>query len=331
MPLTGKVGRHLPRIDSAANTILDEMRRLIVDWLKAGEDDAKLDMRMDLRTNLDLQQVGTCTWLYDNPTFKAWHNATSNAAVWYHAGPGAGKTILSSVLTKYLQDQGLKTAYFFYSFNDPSRRKAITAIRSLALQLLTQSDTIPDSVLRLYETEVANRTFTLRDHHTIALVLQALLKQSSRIHVILDGLDECYDRSLMRDIFVQLMSAETYGLVKWFFTSRNEPDLRSMTRQVGASEIVPSPKVIMGDIKKYLQDHMAGDHSIVCIDQWTTASEGNFLWIHLMLRILTGMDLTCDEDIEEELEKFPKGLTGCYLRSLQQLSLRSKQHQELAR
>ena len=51
----------------------------------------------------------------------------------------------------------------------------------------------------------------------------------------------------------------------------------------------------------------------------------------VVVQVLEGEGLTCDEEIQEELEKFPKDLTGWYLRSLQQLSARSAQQQELAR
>jgi hypothetical protein len=252
--------------------------------------------------------------------------------VWYNAGPGAGKTILSSALVKDLEAKGLAVVYYFFSFNDPTKRKPITALRSLALQLLAQTKDVPEKVVKLYETDAASSVFTLRDPYTAVVVVQALLKQIEKVHVILDGLDECYDRPAVSKIVSQLASATTYGLVKWFYTSRIEPDFRSFIVRTGAKEIVSSPELINQDIRKYLEHHVSdGSLEDCCVDHWVTASEGNFLWIHLMLSILSGKDLTCEEDIEEELAKFPKGLAGCYLRSLEQLALRSEKQQDLAR
>ena len=309
------------------------MRRSIVDWIRAGQDDVKLDARMHLREGLNNHHVGTCTWLYKDPTFKNWYFADINESIWYHAPPGAGKTILTSVLATYLQEQGSKIAYFSYSFNDPYRKETISAIRSLALQVLAHTDSIPDKVMKIYETEMANYSFTLRDVYTAVDVLQALLRQVSRIHVIVDGLDECSDSSLMSSKFAQLMKADTLGIVKWFLTSRdNDQRVQFLAQQVGANEMVPDSRVIMGDIRIYLQSHLlASGHVDSCVDHWTTASEGNFLWISLTLDTLMGTDLTCDEDIEEELKRFPKGLTGYYLRTLEKLSYRSNRQQELAR
>jgi hypothetical protein len=281
---------------------------------------------------MELHHPGTCTWIQEDPTFKDWYVTKLNTALWYHAGPGSGKTVLSSVLIKHLQEQHLNTIYFFFSFDDPRRRKLINALRSLSLQLLTQSGAIPDQVIKLYETDLLHNVSTLQDHHTAVLVLQAFLKQSSRVHIILDGLDECHDSSKMAGAFVNLISTATYGISKWFFTSRDEQEIRSIAQQVGATEIVPSVTAVISDIRKYAEDHTAGGKlPRGCVDCWTAASQGNFLWINLILKILMGMDLTCDEDIEEELDAFPKGLSGCYIRTLKQLSIRPQKHQELAR
>ena len=287
---------------------------------------------MHIQKGLDLHQNGTCTWIYEDPSFKDWYNADKKKTIWYHADAGAGKTVLSSVLSKYLEEQGLKTAYFSYSFSDPYRREPISAIRSLALEVLKQTDTVPDKVLSLYETEMANFALTLRDLNVAIAVLQALLKQTSQIHVIADGLDECLDTSIMSRAFAQLVSADTLGIVIWFLTSRHDYFAQNLAKQVNAIEMIPGSKVIMGDIKLYLHNSLlAHGHATSCINQWTAASNGNFLWISFMLRTLTAVDLTCDEDIAEELGRFPKGLTGFYLRTLEKLALRTGLHQELAR
>jgi hypothetical protein len=240
--------------------------------------------------------------------------------------------VLSSALVKHLQDQGLAVAYYFFCFNDPARENCITAVRSLALQILTQTNEVPDQVMKLYEADVENHILALRDLQTAILVLQAFLKLPSRIHIIIDGLDECREGPIMQNSLFRLMSTTTYGIVKWFFTSRNEKDIRTMAHQLRAAEIEPSPAVVISDIKTYLESWKtkAGLRPC-CIESWAVASDGNFLWMKLTLEILAGMDLTCEEEIEEELEKFPTGLAGCYLRSLERLSQRSKQQQELAR
>ena len=258
-----------------------------------------------------------------------------NASLWYHASAGAGKTILASALTRYLQDRGSKVIFFFHSFHDPARNKLLHVIRCLILQLAGQSDVIPESVNRLFEADSYNSMFELSNVETAVKVFQAFLDCSSRTHIILDGLDECTDHVVMEKYLVvlkRLILSKTCGLVKWFFTSRHQHNIRLLAQEVGASDVTPSISTINGDIRRFLDQRASKtDQPSLCLDCWTEASQGNFLWVALMNDTLTGSSVTCNEDIKAELEKFPKGLTGCYLRGLRDLSSRSESHQDLAR
>ena len=311
---------------------LEENRRRIIEWLKGKEVDATLDTRIELQAHLKHHHLGTCAWLYDDMTFKAWDNATRNASIWYHASAGTGKTILASALIRHLQNRGSKTIYFFYSFNDSARSKWFHAIQCLVLQLAAQCNVIPERVNRLFEADSSNMIFRLGSVETAVKVFQAFLDCSSRTHVILDGLDECSDHVVMKDYLTQLIPSKTCGLVKWFFTSRHQHNIRLLAQEVGASDIAPSILTINGDIKRFLEQRVKkADQPSTCIDCWTEESEGNFLWITLMHDTLTGDSVTCNEELRAELKKFPKGLTGCYLRGLRQLSSRPDSHQDLAR
>lgn len=311
-----------------------EMRKGIVDWIKACEDDDELDVRGDIRSNMDVRHQNTCEWLFEHPDMEQWLGAKKTMALWYSAPPGTGKTILASAVARKLQDKGLKTATFFYSFNNVFRRKPMASLRCIALQLLTYSNPVPDKVQRLYEEDVMNHCFKLNDAKVAIEVVEALIKQVSRVHIIVDGLDECQERQQLFDILSRLLGAKTYGIVKWFFASRPEHDIRATMRKHGVMEIDAPRDSLMNDIRLYVTDQFKDkldNDCKACIEYWTSESEGNFLWVTLMLRIMEGKDLTCEEEIEEELNKFPRGLAGCYLRSLALLSKRPERQRQLAR
>ncbi|KAF2191706.1 hypothetical protein K469DRAFT_735712 [Zopfia rhizophila CBS 207.26] len=284
-----------------------KLRKQIVEWIKASEDDDRLDIRGDLRANNQIRYENTCDWLFEHPDMENWLRVNKTTGIWYTAPPGAGKTILASTLTRNLQDKGFRTATFFYSFNDLVRRKPITALRCLALQLLQPSDPIPDRVKRLYE-----------EDHIAAEVVAELIKQIPRVHIIVDGLDECESRPDLIISLCLLLSVKT----------RPEPEIRTAMRKHDVMELEAPQDSLISDIGKFVAGRLNRE---CCITRWTTKSEGNFLWVTHMLRTLEGDDFTCEEEIEEELNKFPKGLTGCYIRSLAQLSKRPESHQRLAR
>ncbi|KAL9623849.1 MAG: hypothetical protein Q9160_001841 [Pyrenula sp. 1 TL-2023] len=311
-----------------------KVRREIVDWIKACEDEEALDVRQSIHTNIEIRHENTCEWLFEHPSMAQWLNAKKTIAIWHNAPPGAGKTILASSVARRLQDKGLRTVVFFCSFNDMALRKPITAFRCLALQLLTLSDTVPDKVLRLYEEDVKHHCFQLKDIKVAVEVVEGLLKQLSRVHIIIDGLDECEDRSELVKYMSRLLQTKTYGIVKWFMSSRSDHEIRNMMIRNEILEIEGTQESRLTDIKRYVTDtfHARLNHTCEdCIERWTSDSEGNFLWVTLMLKIIEGEDLTCEEEIEEQLSQFPKGLTGAYVRTLTQLSKRPERQQQLAR
>ena len=81
----------------------------------------------------------TCAWLFDDPRYKAWNDGDS-PVLWIHAGPGSGKSVLSSVISKELtsDDRDAMTAYFFFDDKDDRIRTAQAALQNLLAQILKQ-------------------------------------------------------------------------------------------------------------------------------------------------------------------------------------------------
>lgn len=311
----------------------DKVRREIIDWIKARENEESLDVRQSIHTKTEIRHENTCEWLFEHPSMVQWLNAKKTTAIWHNAPPGAGKTILAAAVARRLQDKGLKTAVFFYSFNDIALRKPITAFRCLALQLLTLSEAVPDKVVRLYEEDVKHHCFQLKDIKVAVEVVEGFLKQLSRVHIIIDGLDECEDRSELVKHMGRLLQTKMYGIVKWFMTSRPDHEFRNLMRRNEVLEIEGTQESRLTDIRRFVTDTFARlNHTCEdCLEGLISRSEGNFLWVKLMLNIMEGEDLTCEEEIEEQLNQFPKGLTGAYVRTLAQLSKRPEKLQQLAR
>jgi hypothetical protein len=328
-PKHGAEGRQ-----SYAKITPEQLKKDIAQWIKGGEDDTKLYVKADLEANLEMLHPGTCTWLFEEPGYQNWFNLKSNAIAWYTAPMGTGKSVTASAVIRHLEAQGKQVVYFFYSFSDPSRSKALSAFRSLALQLLTILETIPNSVKDLYAQEVDNWNFTLQSQNfstTIKLVLE-LLKQCKRVHIVIDGLDECKDEEIMLSLLEKIMAAETYGITKWFLTSRKEGDIAGVMSKLKATVIEPPQDKLNGDIRVFMRDKLQDlEKCSNCVQKWSAKSAGSFLYAKLMFGILSGQGLTCDEDIEEELNKFPTGLRGAYTRSLERLSRHSDKEQELVR
>lgn len=310
--------------EQAIHTKESTLRQGIIDWIKSG---SYIDVRPILQDQLGLRLEGTCNWLFDDKRFLNWCKATDNAALWYNAKPGSGKSVYAATIIEYLKKRDMKVAYFFYSFNSPQRKFGISGMRSLALQLLRFVSGLPDRVVQRYKDEIDNCASGLDNIHTASHVVHELLTQCEETYVVIDGVDECLDDDITLATLHHLMEMSTYGLVKWLFTSRDYSKIRSAMEGGHAVEVKAPTGSISHDIRLYFSKYISCQH---CIDKWTE-DEDNFLYSKLICDTLQGEGLTSDAEIKEALERYPKNLNSYYLRALEKLSKATEQQQELAR
>lgn len=303
----------------------DDVKSRVVSWIKGDVDNSSEP------TGLKMHHPNTCEWLLQQHGFETWLQATKSTPLVLLAPPGAGKTVSASAVAGYLQGRSLRTASFYFSFNDPLKRTTIHALRALALGLLTFHGTVPDTAQQLWRSDIEKGSAQLSDVETATYVLRALIKQISRVHVILDGLDECRDRKTLLRVLGTLLETSTYGIVKWFFTSRPERQIRHHLLRYNVAEIEATVDFIKTDIKTFLHDQCTNAQRLHMIDRVVDKSEGNFLWATIMLRVLNDDSSTGESQVLKELDAFPRGLNGLYLRALHRLSKRNVWQQELAR
>ncbi|KAI7772982.1 hypothetical protein LA080_012655 [Diaporthe eres] len=300
------------------------LRQGVIDWIKSG---SYIDVRPILQDQIDLRLEGTCNWLFEDKRFLNWCNATENAALWYNAKPGSGKSVYAATIIDYLKKREKKVTYFFYSFNSPQRKFGISGMRSLALQLLKFVTGLPDRVVQRYKDELENCASGLDNIHTASHVVHELLTQCEETFVVIDGVDECLDDDITLITLHYLMNMPTDGRVKWLFTSRNYLKIRTVMEGSQAVEIEASTEAISHDIRFYFSKKISCEH---CIDKWTEG-EDNFLYSKLICDTLQGEGLTSEAEIRHALKTYPKNLNAYYLRALEKLSETTEQQQELAR
>ncbi|KAJ4383386.1 hypothetical protein N0V86_001433 [Didymella sp. IMI 355093] len=326
--------RETQRLAQEAADLKAKSRKEIMSWIRGHHED-DLGVHRKIRKNLEKRHDATCGWLFQRPEMLQWseHKSNKQCALWYTAGPGTGKTILCSAIADKLQrtpheDGFLQTAAFFFSFNEPKRSKAFTAVRSLTLQLFGLLSVVPDSVRTIYERDLEREyTTSIVDVDTAYEVLDALLASMPRVHIIIDGLDECDDHLDFIKALSRLISRERRGIVKWFLASRDDPGIRQTMQRHSIMQVEAPRMSLESDILTYLQGRL---HCLECERVWASKSQGNFLWMSLMLSVIQGDTSTCGEGLEEELERFPPGLTGCYARSLTRLGKLSEDKQKTA-
>ncbi|KAG8160710.1 hypothetical protein KVR01_008974 [Diaporthe batatas] len=311
--------------EQAIHTKEATLKQGVIDWIKSG---SHVDITPIIDEQLALRAEGTCNWLFEDKRFQKWFDVMDNTALWYNAKPGSGKTVYAATIVDHLRTRDKKVAYFFYSFNSPQRKFAISGLRSLALQLLNKFvPDIPDKVVQRYKDEFDSSADGLESIHSVSHVVHDLLTQCPETFVVVDGIDECLDDDVLLATLQHLLKMPTYGLVKWLFTSRNSPKIRSVMEDCQAIEVEAPTASVSNDIHTYFSKYITCQS---CIEEWTE-DEDNFLYSKLICDTLRGEGLTTDAEIEEALNRYPKNLNGYYMRVLEKLCMKTEQQQELAR
>jgi NACHT domain len=108
------------------------------------------------------RQAGTGQWLLDSAEFQAWLT-TPKQTLFCPGIPGAGKTILTSIIveelsTRFQHDSSVGIAYLYCNFRRQHEQKLEDLLASLLKQFVQEQPSLPSSVKDLYEQHKIRRT-----------------------------------------------------------------------------------------------------------------------------------------------------------------------------
>jgi hypothetical protein len=318
----------LLRADQALNEAAHDKKKKQKDdlalWIRGNDN---LDIDDDAAEQLGKRHEGTCKWIFDDELFGNWREATSRSVLWYHAPPGSGKTVLAASVIDHLRKRNEKVAAFFYAYNSNTKRHGLNGLRSLALQLLSMTQNIPDTAIQLFENKKISNT-TLQSRSIATDLIHQLLSPLDHVYIIIDGLDECPKNDDLLADLSDLVQGKAYATVKWLFLSRHHDSFRGKMSEMGALELRPKSDVINMDIQTYVASTLTCKN---CFNTCSDDNDRNFLYARFVCETLRGNGTLRDGDIKSALRQFPPSLTSYYARSIDEIARRSGDEQKLVR
>ena len=189
-----------------------------------------IDHRRSHDMGRKLRYAGTGLWLIENYKFQHWLQSTDQT-LWLIGIPGAGKTVLASVVIDEALPKGSPShaiAYFYCDYKDQRTQEASGILGSLAQQISKQDE---QSFAKLYEFHRAygqGQSDTAPYEATLLRdLVRDVMTNFESTSIIIDALDECVGN--VRDIVELLMSLGgnvANANVKLLFLSRDEIDIR---------------------------------------------------------------------------------------------------------
>jgi Cdc6-like AAA superfamily ATPase len=190
--------------------------------------------------SLKLRHEGTGLWLLKDPRFNEWlRNCDSH--IWFYGIPGAGKTVLASlIIEKVLQvcKPSEAVAYFYCDYKDTAKQDPCHILASIASQIAIQHEKACE-ILEEEHRKIHPSTADVKHLKSESLV--SLLKKQLCLFdfttLIIDGLDECGDNTANVLDHLVLLAQESRLPLRLAILSRDEFIIRKRLPEIDCESI----------------------------------------------------------------------------------------------
>ncbi len=161
-----------------------------------------------------------------------------------------------------VQEPAIGVAYFYFDFNDAGKRTVGAAIRSLLQQLVAQCESVPNSLLNLYESH-GNGS---RNAEVPALLagLRNILLAFHQTYLVFDALDESTESEDVLELLHKIRSWDL-SRVHTLVTSRQLPMIEESMGELATGRICLQDSGLNQDIILYIADKLENDK---VLKQW---------------------------------------------------------------
>ncbi|KAL3432421.1 ankyrin repeat-containing domain protein [Aspergillus tetrazonus] len=214
-------------------------------------------MAINHNATIAKRHCATGMWFIKGNAFQRWLT-DPNSFLWLNGFAGCGKSVLCSTAIQHTvrrrrdnpADVGI--AFFFFTFDDESKRDCSAMLRALLLQLSEQHPECHASLVRLHRTY--QPWVPLRE--VLLECLRSMAQRFGRVYIFLDALDESprdKHRESVLDAVKTMQEWEIPGL-HFLVTSRDEADIRRVLRPASDSYVSLKNDAVESDISIYICD-----------------------------------------------------------------------------
>ncbi|KAJ7444764.1 hypothetical protein B0H11DRAFT_1619499, partial [Mycena galericulata] len=289
----------------------------------------------------DISQMrvkGTGGWLLEDPLFKQWQSG-SGSTLWCHGIPGAGKTVLVSMVVDHLSaafrnNEDIGVACIYLNHKDVNSQTPSRLLAGLWRQLVLDKD-IGSIAEDLYKQHQEKGTAPSLEE--TVNVLHSSLKEFSKVFIIIDAIDEYPgdERSILLKHLAEQMSLSLN--VNLMVTSRPHVPAGPPLPNVETLEISAMPEDIQKfvnaqiDSSSRLSKHVQRQsklreniHSKIS----SKSVDGMFLLARLHIDSLSTKNTI--REVREALNALPKSLHGSYEIAIQRIYAQSNEDRKTA-
>ncbi|RMZ80954.1 hypothetical protein DV738_g2498, partial [Chaetothyriales sp. CBS 135597] len=297
----------------------DQLSREIRDWLRAP------DATINHQVASDKCHPGTGLWFVNGPIFAKWLTQ-GNSFLWVPGPAGSGKSVLCSTAIQHTfrqnrTDPNVGIAFFYFTFNDESKKDVSAMLRALLLQLSSQrADDFAD-LTRLHNSYRNSSPPT----QVLIETLRDVIQKFRQVYILLDALDESpryNQRGQVLDAIDTMRKWHISGL-HLLVTSRDETDIRGSLNPTEDEAVILKNADVNQDISNFISERLNMDRTLA---KWqgyhgkiqqalTERAQGVFRWVECQFDSLRWCPRS-EDHLELCLRSLPEGLDETYERIL---------------
>ncbi|KAH6902869.1 hypothetical protein BKA70DRAFT_1111911, partial [Coprinopsis sp. MPI-PUGE-AT-0042] len=285
-----------------------------------------VNFRTIQQENLSKWTPDTLKWLLEGSMFQWWLE-TQGAILWGTGMPGAGKTILASVVIEHLEDiaqasSDVCVAFVYCRYTEPMKVQDI--LTALVRQLLERFTHLLSEVEPLYTKHNLRRTKPTQLE--LMNVIRKICSCFRIAYLFIDGLDEAlYDEQF--DLLDALKSVRA----NFFITSRPLVRLKDVLPNVEFFYIAAKEQDI-----KLLVHHISRNPDLQQVlprsNRGKRLSERSLVrFLHASLMVEAVRHCTSSRQVEDQLKKLPAKLDVLYDEAFKRIEAQPEEHASLAK
>ncbi|KAH8694435.1 hypothetical protein BGZ61DRAFT_352599, partial [Ilyonectria robusta] len=302
----------------------------ILDWL------TPIDYALQQSHHFNRRQNGTGQWLLHSPELKAW-TETDRETLFCPGIPGAGKTILTSIvindlMDRFQNDSSTGLVYIYCDLQRQEEQRADGLLANVLKQLAQCHVSLPESLKSLHDHHQGRRTRPSFDD--IWSTLQSVSALFAKVFIVVDALDEFQSADCRTRILSAIFDLQAKYNVKLFATSRWVAEIvekfeGSLTLPIRATD---------GDLKIYLDDRMKRLQSFIVYDpalqmkieaRISDRADGMFLFAARLMDSLA--EEPTEGHLNRALDSLPEKLNDTYEQSMGRIETLGRNRARLAK
>lgn len=250
-------------------------------------------------------------WLFDKEDFQRWFtpDLCLSPLLWMNGKPGAGKTVLASlVIEKCQQTIDFRVIYFYCKQSDDSRDTFASLACAVIWQVFRQDPSLADYLFENCSSR-GHPTNLKSDEESCFELARVILQCPEKVYIVIDGLDECkeHEQEKIIKFFCSLIDGipkERSDSLRCMLIGQNDNTSKKLLAQRPKLRIRDEDNI--EDIAAFAYRESKNVQGLTperadrLANDVKNYSRGMFLYAKLVMENLT--NLWSEEEVEQELQ-----------------------------